>query len=62
MPYNAILGYPALAKFMVETHPCYNVIKMPGYNGVITIVGEKEDTVRVLKRACKAVTAAHPDV
>ena len=30
LPYNAILGYPALAKFMAVTHHGYNVLKMPG--------------------------------
>ena len=29
LPYNAILGYPALAKFMAATHPTYNLMKMP---------------------------------
>ena len=29
LPYNAILGYPALAKFMAVTHHGYNVLKMP---------------------------------
>ena len=29
LPYNAILGYPALAKFMAVTHPAYNLMKMP---------------------------------
>src|SRR4051812_39657716 len=33
LPYNAILGYPALAKFMVVTHHGYNVLKMPGSGG-----------------------------
>ncbi|KAI4992056.1 hypothetical protein ZWY2020_041919 [Hordeum vulgare] len=30
LPYNAILGYPALAKFTSVTHHGYNVLKMPG--------------------------------
>src|SRR3954465_3607674 len=30
LSYNAILGYPALAKFMAVTHHGYNVLKMPG--------------------------------
>ena len=28
LPYNATLGYPALAKFMTVTHHGYNVLKM----------------------------------
>ena len=30
LPYNAILGYPALAKFSAATHPAYNLMKTPG--------------------------------
>ena len=30
LPYNAILGYPALAKLMAATHPSYNLMKMSG--------------------------------
>ena len=41
LPYNAILGYPALAKFMAVTHHGYNVLKMPGSGGVITVPCEK---------------------
>ena len=26
LPYNAILGYPALAQFMAATHPAYNLM------------------------------------
>ena len=26
LPYNAILGYPALAQFMAVTHPAYNLM------------------------------------
>ena len=33
LPYNAILGYPALAQFMVATHPAYNLMKMRGSKG-----------------------------
>ena len=37
LPYNAILRYLALAKFMVVTHHGYNVLKMPGSGGSITV-------------------------
>ena len=30
LPYNAILGYPALAKFMEANHHGYNVLNMLG--------------------------------
>ena len=38
-PYHALLGRPALAKFMASDHVAYLKLKMPGTNGVITIAG-----------------------
>ena len=38
-PYHALLGRPALAKFMATTHTAYLKMKMPGPEGVITITG-----------------------
>ena len=43
LPYNAILGYPALAQFMATTHPTYNLMKMPGSSGVLTMAGDTKD-------------------
>jgi hypothetical protein len=37
LPYNAILGYPALARFMAATHNGFNVLKIPGANDTITV-------------------------
>ena len=37
LPYNVILGYPALAQFMAVAHHGYNLVKIPGSNGTITI-------------------------
>ena len=45
LPYNAILGYPALAKFVAVTHHGYNVLKMPGSGGIITVPYEEKDAV-----------------
>ena len=39
-PYHALLGRPALAKFMASTHMPYLKMKLPGPNGVITISGD----------------------
>ena len=38
-PYHALLGRPALAKFMASTHVAYLKMKLPGPNGIITIPG-----------------------
>jgi hypothetical protein len=39
-PYHALLGRPALAKFMASTHVAYLKMKIPGPRGVITIIGD----------------------
>ena len=61
LSYNAILGYPALAKFMAVTHHGYNVLKMPGSGGVITVPCEEKDTVCSLERAFQATSLEDPD-
>jgi hypothetical protein len=43
--YHAILGRPALAKFMVVLHYVYLLLKMPGRSGVLTLRGD-------LKKSC----------
>ena len=58
--YNAILGYPALAQFMAATHPAYNLMKMPGSSGVLTVAGDTKEALVALKLALKATAAAHP--
>ena len=60
LPYNAILGYPALAKFMAATHG-YNVLKMPGSGDVITIACQEKDAVCSLERAFQDATIDDPD-
>jgi hypothetical protein len=39
-PYHALLGRPALTKFMASTHVAYLKMKMPGPRRVITIMGD----------------------
>ncbi|KAI5013803.1 hypothetical protein ZWY2020_047295 [Hordeum vulgare] len=58
LPYNEIIGYPALAQFMAAMHPGYNVVKMPGSGGVLTIVGDNKDASRILKLSHKTSTVA----
>src|SRR5438105_314835 len=52
LPYNAILGWPALAKFMASTHYAYMVVKMPGPKGPISVPIE-------VKGAMKCVELVH---
>ena len=61
LPYNAILGYPALAKFMAVTHHGYNVLKMPRSGGIITVPCEERDAVCSLERAFQAAALNDPD-
>ena len=60
-PYNAILGYPAIAKFMAATHHGYNVLKMPGCSGVITVACDEKDAVCSLERAYQTAAVKNPD-
>ena len=61
LPYNAILGYLALSKFMAVTHHGYNVLKMPRSGGVITVPCEEKDVVCSLERAFQAASVKNPD-
>ena len=45
LPYNGILGRPALAKFMAASHYAYNTLKMPGLVGVISIPSDEKDAI-----------------
>src|SRR5438128_924574 len=38
--YHAILGRPALAKFMAVPHYTYMLMKLPGPNGIISLRGD----------------------
>ena len=38
--YHAILGRPALAKFMAVPHYVYLLLKMPGNTGVLSLRGD----------------------
>jgi hypothetical protein len=40
LSYHAILGRPALAKFMAVPHYVYLLLKMPGKTGVLTFHGD----------------------
>jgi hypothetical protein len=45
LPYNAILGNPALARFMAATHHGFNVLKIPSANGTITVRCNEKDAL-----------------
>ena len=56
LPYNGILGRPALAKFMAASHYAYNALKMPAEWGVITVF-----CVEQMFRAAAAATPGNTD-
>ena len=62
LPYNGILGRPALAKFLAASHYAYNTLKMPRPLGVITIPSDEKDAIicvdKMYRDAVAAKTAA----
>ncbi|XP_066165817.1 uncharacterized protein [Oryza sativa Japonica Group] len=53
--YNAIIGRTALAKFMAASHYAYQVLKMPGPKGTITIQGNAKLAVQCDMRSLDMV-------
>nr|ADB85300.1 putative retrotransposon protein [Phyllostachys edulis] len=53
--YNAIIGQPALAKFLMATHYGYQCLKMPGPKGVITIHYDKKMAYTCDRRSLEMV-------
>ena len=45
LPYNGILGRPALAKFMAAAHYAYNMLKMSGPLTIISVPSDKKDAL-----------------
>nr|AAT01348.1 putative polyprotein [Oryza sativa Japonica Group]AAT85163.1 putative polyprotein [Oryza sativa Japonica Group] len=51
--YHAILGRPALAKFMAVPHYTYMMMKMPGPGGVISLRSDIKQAVTCDKESCE---------
>ena len=45
LPYNGILGLPALAKFMAASHYAYSILEMPRPMNIITVPSDKKDVL-----------------
>jgi hypothetical protein len=60
LPYNTILGYPALARFMAATHHGFNVLKIPGANGMITVRCNEKDALRSVEHVYREAAAMFP--
>jgi hypothetical protein len=50
LPFNAILGRPALYQFMAVAHYGYLVLKMPSPNGVLKIQGDRDTGACALEK------------
>jgi hypothetical protein len=60
--YHAILGRPALAKFMAVPHYVYLLLKMPGRSGVLTLRGDLKKSYDCNQEAIQyASTSRMPD-
>jgi hypothetical protein len=56
-PYHALLGRPALAKFMAVPHYAYLKMKLPGPRGVITITGCYKKSIECARASSKLAEA-----
>ena len=50
LPFNAIIGRPALYSFMAIAHYGYLVLKMPSPAGVLTVRGDRTAAVAAVER------------
>ena len=53
LPFNAIIGRPALYRFMAISHYGYLVLKMPSPAGVLTVRGDRTAAVADLRLAMR---------
>jgi hypothetical protein len=60
LPYNAILGYPALARFMAATHHGFNILKIPSANGTITVRCNEKDALRSVEHVYREDATMFP--
>jgi hypothetical protein len=61
LPFNVILGRPALYQFMAAAHYGYLILKMPSPNGVLKIRGDREAGACTLEKL-QALAAARKAV
>nr|AAP06851.1 putative polyprotein [Oryza sativa Japonica Group]ABF95101.1 retrotransposon protein, putative, unclassified [Oryza sativa Japonica Group] len=58
LPYNAVLGRPALVKFMAAVHYAYLQMKMPGPGGPITVHGDLQVALACMEQRADQLDAA----
>jgi len=50
LPFNAIIGRPALYRFMAVAHYGYLVLKMPSPTGVLTVLGDRTAAMAAVEK------------
>ena len=60
LPYNGILGRPALAKFVTASHYAYITLKMPGPLGVLTIPSDEKDAIICVDKMYRDTSRQRP--
>jgi hypothetical protein len=60
LPYNDILGYPALARFMAAMHHGFNVLKISGANDTITMRCNEKDALRSMEHVYREAATMFP--
>jgi hypothetical protein len=62
LQFNAIIGRPALYRFMAIAHYGYLVLKMPSPAGLLTVRGDRAAALAVVEKLhALAAETAHPD-
>jgi hypothetical protein len=62
LPFNAIIGRPALYRFMAIAHYRYLVLKMPSPTGVLTVQGDRAAALAAIEKLhALAAETARPD-
>jgi hypothetical protein len=62
LPFNAIIGRPALYRFMAIAHYGYLVLKMPSPTGVLTVWGDRAAALAAVEKLhALAAETARPD-
>jgi hypothetical protein len=62
LPFNAIIGRPALYRFMAIAHYGYLVLKMPSPTGVLTVRGDHTAALAVVEKLhARAAETARPN-
>jgi hypothetical protein len=60
LPCNAILGYPALAGFIAAMYHGFNILKIPGANGTITVRCNEKDALRFVEHVYREAATMFP--